>query len=163
MVGNTEENGPFWFVSLMMMVAALGSHSSQGLYANSSFCHQPHTREMGHLRLGLGRFSRRAELSCCFYPPPFWEWGREDLGWEREGRGVPNPKRAIRVGEGQQQEQMSNGGGWKNGKSWRAQRMRDLIKSLKSKGKRNEEKGECRHLHCFWSLNLVSPRSTLRY
>lgn len=99
MVGNTEENGPFWFVSLMMMVAALGSHSSQGLYANSSFCHQPHTREMGHLRLGLGRFSRRAELSCCFYPPPFWEWGREDLRRERERRGVP-PQESHQSGRG---------------------------------------------------------------
>lgn len=67
------------------------------------------------------------------------------------------------MGEGQQQEQLSSGGGWKNGKSWREQRTHDLIKRLKGEGKRNEEKGEGRHLHCFWSLKLVSPRSILRY
>lgn len=100
MVGNTEENEPFWFISLVqkMMVSALGSHSSQELYANSSFCHQP--QPAPHSRDGaVGRFSRRAVLSCCFSPLPLWKWGREDLRRERERKGVP-PQESHQSGWG---------------------------------------------------------------
>lgn len=45
--------------------------------------------------------------------------------------------------------------------SWEEQRTWEL-KRLKSKERRTEEEGEGRHLHCFWSLKLVSPRSILR-
>lgn len=41
--------------------------------------------------------------------------------------------------------------------------MWELIKGLKGKEERNKEEEEGRHLHCFWSLKLVSPRSILRY
>jgi len=47
--------------------------------------------------------------------------------------------------------------------SWREQRTWELKTRLKGKEKRNEEEGEGRHLHYFWSLKLVSLRSILRH
>lgn len=41
--------------------------------------------------------------------------------------------------------------------------MWEVIKRLKGKEERSEEEEEGRHLHYFWGLKLVSPRSILRY